>query len=100
MIAIVDHSEGLLLPVRAQPRARKVGVMGEQAGALKVAVTAPPEDGKANQALVEVLREVLGLKRSQVELFSGETSRDKRFLVRGLTRTELEARLIGFLGGG
>jgi uncharacterized protein (TIGR00251 family) len=95
MIAITDHAEGCVLSVRAQPGARRAGVQGEQNGALKVAVTAPPEDGRANQALVEVLREALGLKRSQVELLSGQTSRDKRFLIRGLTRAELEQRLAG-----
>jgi uncharacterized protein (TIGR00251 family) len=93
MIAVTDHAEGCVLPVRAQPGARKTGVLGEQAGALKVAVTAPPQDGRANKALAQALREALGVKRSQVELLSGETSRDKRFLIRGLTKTELEARL-------
>ena len=97
MIAITDHAEGCVLSVRAQPGARRAGVQGEQNGALKVAVTAPPEDGRANQALVEVLREALGLKRSQVELLSGQTSRDKRFLIRGLSRADLEARLAGLL---
>ena len=86
------------MPVRAQPGARKAGVLGEQAGSLKVAVTAPPEDGRANQALVEVIRELLGLKRSQVELLSGQTSREKKFLIRGLTRAELTARIAGLLG--
>ncbi|HXG11269.1 MAG TPA: DUF167 domain-containing protein [Gemmataceae bacterium] len=93
MILITEHAEGLVLPVRAQPRARRAGILGEQNGALKVAVTAPPEDGRANQALAEVLREALRVKRSQVELLSGATSRDKRFLIRGLPRAELEARL-------
>jgi uncharacterized protein (TIGR00251 family) len=97
MIVITEHAEGLLLSVRAQPGARRAGVVGEQAGALKVAVTAPPEEGRANKALVETLREELGLKRSQVELFSGETSRDKRFLIRGLSRAELEVRVAALL---
>jgi uncharacterized protein (TIGR00251 family) len=99
MIAIGEHAEGLILPVRAQPGARKNGVLGEQAGALKVAVTAPPEDGRANKALLETLRELLRLKRSQLELLSGETSRDKRFLVRALTRAELESRLAALFSG-
>jgi uncharacterized protein (TIGR00251 family) len=99
MIAITDHAEGCILPVRAQPGARRAGVQGEQAGALKVAVTAPPEDGRANQALVEVLRKALSVKRSQVELIAGQTSRDKRFLIRGLTRAELESRLAALLRG-
>ena len=98
MIAITDHAEGCVLPVRAQPGARRAGVQGEQNGALKVAVTAPPEDGRANQALVEVLREALGLKRSQLELLSGQTSRDKRFLIRCVTRAELEKRVAGLVG--
>jgi uncharacterized protein (TIGR00251 family) len=99
MIAIADHAEGCVLPVRAQPGARKAGVLGEQGGALKVAVTAPPEDGRANKALAEALRDLLGLKRSQVELLSGATSRDKKFLIRGLSRAELERRLVGLLRG-
>ena len=98
MIALTEHAEGVVLPVRAQPGARKAGVLGEQAGSLKVAVTAPPEDGRANKALTELLRELLGLKRSQVELLSGETSRDKKFLIRGLSRAELERRVAGLIG--
>jgi uncharacterized protein (TIGR00251 family) len=93
MIQITDHAEGLVIAVRAQPNAKRAGVIGEQNEALKVAVTAPPEDGRANAALVEVLREALGLKRSQVELMSGPTSRDKKFLVRGLTREEVLVKL-------
>jgi hypothetical protein len=97
MIAITDHAEGCVLLVRAQPNARKPGVQGEQAGSLKVAVTAPPEDGRANKALVEVLREALGVRRSQVELLSGETSREKRFLIRGVGRNELQGLLTRLL---
>ena len=67
MIALTDHAEGCILPVRAQPGARKTGIVGEQAGAPKVAVSAPPDQGKANKALIEVLSETLGLKKSQVE---------------------------------
>jgi uncharacterized protein (TIGR00251 family) len=97
MIAIAEHAEGYLLPVRAQPGARRSGIQGEQAGALKVAVSAPPQDGRANEALVEVLRKALGVRRSQVELLSGSTGRDKRFLIRGLTRSELEQRMVELL---
>jgi uncharacterized protein (TIGR00251 family) len=97
MIEIADHPEGCVLPVRAQPGARKAGAKGEQGGALKLAVTAPPEDGRANAALMELLRELLGLKRSQIELIAGQTSRDKKFLIRGLGRSELVAKLEGVL---
>ncbi|MBY0526901.1 MAG: DUF167 domain-containing protein [Gemmataceae bacterium] len=97
MIALTDHAEGIVLPVRAQPGARKCGILGEQAGALKVAVTAPPEDGRANKALVETIREVLNLKRSQVDLLSGPASRDKRFLIRGILKADLAQRLAELL---
>lgn len=97
MVAITPHPEGCLLAVRAQPGARKAGVQGERAGALKVAVTAPPEDGRANQALTELLRDWLGLKRSQVELAGGATNRNKQFLIRGLTPDELRQRVAGRL---
>ena len=93
MIDVAAHEEGCVLPVRAQPNAKRAGVQGEFRGALKVAVTAPPEDGRANAALAEVLREALGLKRSQVELLSGTTARDKRFLIRGVSAAELRAKL-------
>lgn len=98
MIAIADHADGCVLPVRAQPGARRAGVQGEQAGALKVAVTAPPQDGRANEALVEALRRALGVRRSQVELIGGATGRDKRFLIRGVTRAEMEQRVAALVG--
>jgi uncharacterized protein (TIGR00251 family) len=99
MIAVTPHAEGCLLPVRAQPGARKTAVLGEQSGALKVAVTAPPEGGRANQALTEALREALGLKRSQVELTGGARGRQKTFLIRGLTPAELQVKLGALLEG-
>ena len=94
MIAITENAEGCVLPVRAQPGARKRAIGGEYAGALKVAVTEPAQDGKANMALLDMLRSVLQLKRSQVQLLSGETSRDKRFLIRRLAKAELQARVL------
>src|ERR1700722_152469 len=97
MITIADHAEGLVLAVRAQPGARRNGVQGEQNGALKIAVTAPPEDGRANAALVEVLHDALGVKRSQIELVNGQTSREKKFLIRGVKKAELVQRVAALL---
>jgi uncharacterized protein (TIGR00251 family) len=98
MIRITEHAEGCILPVRAQPGARRSGIVGEHGEALKIAVTAPPDQGKANHALVELLCATLNLKRSQVELLTGLTSRDKRFLLRGINRDELQQRLDQILG--
>ena len=86
-----------MLPVRAQPRAKANAVRGEQAGALKVAVTQIAEKGKANQALVEVIADALDLKRSQILLLAGETQREKKFLIRGVTREELSAKIAAAL---
>jgi uncharacterized protein (TIGR00251 family) len=97
VIEITDHAEGSVLAVRVQPGARKSGVKGEQAGALKLAVTAPPEDGRANEAVVELLAEVLGVKRKQLELVIGATSRNKKILVRGLPSVGLRERLTQIL---
>jgi uncharacterized protein (TIGR00251 family) len=88
-MTIQPHAEGATLAVRAQPGAKKAGVKGERAGALVVAVTAPAEDGRANEALVEVLKDWLGVKRSQVEIVSGKTNRNKVVLVRGVTAEHL-----------
>src|SRR6516162_7511972 len=96
-ITITLRPEGATVAVRAQPGARKNAVLGEQAGALKVAVTAPPEDGRANDALVEVLKDWLGVRRSQVELVSGRTHRNKVFLVRGVTAEQLTVLVSGRL---
>jgi uncharacterized protein (TIGR00251 family) len=93
MIAVADHVEGCVVRVRAQPGARNAGVLGEWHGALRLAVTAPPEDGRANRALVELLAELLGVKRSQVEVIGGLMGRDKRFLIRGAAKGELEKRV-------
>jgi uncharacterized protein len=81
VIQIDSHPDGVVLAVRAQPRARAARIVGEHAGALKVAVTDPPEKGKANEAIIELLAAHLGLKQSQVRLMSGATSRNKRFLL-------------------
>ena len=98
-VTVTAHPEGATVAVRAQPGARKNAVVGEQAGALKMAVTAPPEDGRANEALVELLKDALGVKRSQIELLSGQTARNKVFLVRGLTADRLTAAITAALAG-
>jgi uncharacterized protein (TIGR00251 family) len=93
--------DGVTLAVRAQPGARKttvVGVYGEGVDAqLKIAVQAPPVEGKANAALIAFLAEMFGLAKNRVELVSGELSRTKVFLLRGVTVGHLETRLKGLI---
>ncbi len=97
MIALLAHAEGTILVVHAHPGARRNAILGERAGALRVAVAAPAEKGKANAAIQNVLAQSLGCRPSQVALITGETARQKRFLVAGLTPEELRVRLAAVL---
>jgi len=85
---------GVTLAVRAQPGAKKTaitGIYGEGAAAqLKIAVQAPPIEGRANSALIAFLAETFGLPKNAVELMSGELSRSKVFLLRGITVEKAE----------
>jgi uncharacterized protein YggU (UPF0235/DUF167 family) len=93
MISLELHANGVVLPVRATASARQNAVTGQHAGMLKVSVSQAPEKGKANQAIVAVLCDSLDLKKSQLQLLSGETNPIKRFLVRGVSQAELIDRL-------
>lgn len=89
MIELAAHPRGVILPVRAQADARKNGIGGEFNGMLRVAVTAAPEKGKANKAIIEVLAAALSVSKSSIELVAGETSPQKRFLVVGAKEGQL-----------
>jgi uncharacterized protein (TIGR00251 family) len=93
VIRIEAHAEGVILAVRASPGARRDEIRGEHDGAIKVAGTQAPEKGKANKAIIELLAKNLKIKRSQIELLSGETTSQKRLLIRGLTADEIVLRL-------
>ncbi|MGW8258092.1 MAG: DUF167 domain-containing protein [Thermoguttaceae bacterium] len=93
MIDLQRRKEGIILPVRAQPGARRNQLRGEQDGMLKVCVTQSAEKGKANKAIIELLAKSLGLRKSQIELISGETSRKKQFLISNVGVEELTAKI-------
>lgn len=84
------NDDGVLLPVHAQPKASRNGIVGVHDGGLKVAVTQAPEKGKANSALIKTLAKSLGLRKSQITLVSGETNRSKTFLITDITAEELQ----------
>ena len=94
---IRESPSGVTLAVRAQPGAKKtaiVGVYGQgPAAQLKIAVHAPPLEGRANQALIEFLADFLSLSRKDVVLITGESSRSKVFLLRSLTLARAEELL-------
>lgn len=99
MVELEQTSAGIVLPVKAQPGARRNSIPGQHAGSLKVAVTQAPEKGKANEAIIEVLAELLELKRSQLRLVSGATSSQKRFVITGVPLDELKQRIEKLLIG-
>ena len=90
---IKETSKGLLLPVRAVPRASKNEIQGVHGDALKIRLLAPPVDGKANQALIKFLSSALDISRSQISISAGETGRNKTVLITGLTKEELIKRI-------
>jgi uncharacterized protein (TIGR00251 family) len=98
-IPLVADGADVLLPVRAQPGAKRAGVVGEHGGRLKVAVTAIAEKGKANDALVEIVADAFGLRRSQVTLTSGPTSNQKVFRLAGVSLKAAEERLAQLVEG-
>lgn len=87
MSAIRLHKQGISVAVRLTPAARREEIGGLADGTegkmLKVSVTAPPEDGKANRALVALLSKKLGIPKSAFSFLSGETSRNKVLLIAG-----------------
>lgn len=82
------------LAFKVTPNAPRTEVTGRVGSAIKIKLHAPPVDGRANAALVEFLAETLGVPRGAVALVRGETSRQKRVRVTGLTQAEAEARLL------
>jgi uncharacterized protein len=87
------HRDGTALQIRLQPRARRTGVVGVVGERLKIAVSGPPVDGKANAELCRFLADTLGVPKSAVAILRGETSREKSVLVRGLVPAQVRERL-------
>lgn len=85
--------DSILISVKVQPNASRNEVTGFSGDQLTVRVTAPPVEGKANRALVELLSDVLGVSRGRIEVVRGHTSRKKVVAVSGLSRDELTERL-------
>ncbi len=86
MVNIREVEDGIVVSVKVQPNASKDRVVGEHADQLKIAVTVAPEKGKANKAVIKVFSKLLGIKISDIEILSGETSRDKKVLIRNITK--------------
>ncbi len=85
--------ESALLAVRIQPRASKNEIIPMEGGAFKIRLTAPPVDGAANEALIKFLSDVLGIAKSRVEIISGQTLREKRIRINGMSEAAVRRLL-------
>src|SRR5271168_4504378 len=88
-----DVADGCTLAVRVHPGARKNGVTGIHADAVKIALTSPPVDGRANEALIAFLADALRLPRARIAILAGITSRAKMVRITGRSAAEVEASL-------
>ncbi len=97
MIPIQESAKGITFAVKVHPRARRNAITGTVGDALKLALTAPPVEGKANQAVIEFLADFFAIPRSSVTIANGETSRNKVVRISGLHRVGAEQLLAGAL---
>ena len=93
MIPVHESAKGITFAVKVHPRARKNAITGIVGNALKLALTAPPVEGRANQAVIEFFAELFAIPRSSVTIASGDTSRNKIVRISGLGRAAVEERL-------
>jgi uncharacterized protein len=93
-----DTAQGAQFALRVQPRSSRNAIVGTIAAgtlgeAIKLAITAPPVDGKANQAVIEFLAELFRVAKSSIAIVSGETGRNKLIAVRGLSAEQVRKAL-------
>jgi hypothetical protein len=79
-----DTANGAQFALRVQPRASRNAIVGTMGDAVKLAITAPPVDGKANEAVSKYLAELFRVPKSSVVIVSGETGRNKLIAIRGM----------------
>jgi uncharacterized protein (TIGR00251 family) len=94
MIPLQESGGAVSFAIKVHPHARKSAIAGELGDALKVSLTAPPVEGRANEACIEFFAKLLKVPRSSVTIASGQTSRNKVIRVTGLTAQQVRA-LIG-----
>ena len=97
MTPLESHPQGVVIRVKARPGARRNAFAGLHDGALRIDVTAAPEKGKANDAIIALLAKTFGVARSSIELISSPTNPQKRFLLAGLDLATAEAKVAELL---
>ncbi len=81
------------IDVHVQPRAKKTEIVGMHGNAVKIRLQSPPVDGAANEELIRLLSKKLGVRRNDVELIGGVSSRRKRIRINGLTASDVHRGL-------
>jgi hypothetical protein len=89
-----DTAQGAQFALRVQLRSSRTALAGVLGDAIKLAITAPPVDGKANQAVVEYLAKLFSVPKSSITIVSGETGRNKLIAIRGLSAEQVR-KLLG-----
>ncbi len=97
MVPVKEIAGGVTFAVKVHPRARKNAITGVMGDALKLALTAPPVEGKANQAVIEFFADLFAIPRSSVTIASGETSRNKIVRIAGVSKPVAEQKLAEYL---
>jgi uncharacterized protein (TIGR00251 family) len=90
---VSDTAQGAQFALRVQPRASRNGFAGVLGDAIKLAITAPPVDGKANQAVIDYLADWFRVPKSSVVIVSGESGRNKRIAIRGMRAEQVRLAL-------
>jgi uncharacterized protein (TIGR00251 family) len=93
MFAIHEHDCAITFAIKVHPRAKKNAITGELGDALKVSLTTPPVEGRANKACIEFFAKLLKVPRSSVTIASGQTSRNKVIRIAGVTAQQVRERL-------
>lgn len=97
-LSLTAHSEGVIICVAVKAAARRNAVLDVHDGRVKVCVTAAPEKGKANQAILALLAETLAISARQLEIIAGETQTKKKILIRQMSAETLQEKLAAHLG--
>jgi uncharacterized protein (TIGR00251 family) len=98
-IRVETAGSSIRIQLKVVPNASRTRVVGEYQGALKVAVATPPEKGRANEAVIELLARSLGLRRNQLTIESGTTSARKTLSITGVNADAMKRALESLLGG-
>lgn len=90
MFIIKETKNGVILRIHVVPKSAKSEISGVQDDALKLKITSPPVEGKANEACIKFLSDILGVRKAQVKIVSGHKSRKKTIAIEGIGKKDIE----------